>query len=130
MDLALIRSLTVGSRGKAVQHAKLWLLHWGANDEGIEHLEIVVSSANLTPAAFKGQLQAAWRACIELRPQRSEVRLRGWGILPEFLRKLSDSAGGDERLNPFVELLARAECPEALRSLPAPPEPIRDANCV
>ena len=75
-----IRSLTVGSSGKAVQHAKLWLLHWGANDEGIEHLEIVVSSANLTPAAFKGQLQAAWRACIELRPQRSEVRLRGWGI--------------------------------------------------
>jgi hypothetical protein len=109
-----IRSLTVGSRGKAVQHAKLWLLHWGANDDGIEHLEIVVSSANLTLTAFKGQLQAAWRACIDLRPQRSEVRLRGWGVLPAFLRKLAESAGDDERLTPFVELLARAECPEGV----------------
>jgi Tyrosyl-DNA phosphodiesterase len=109
-----IRSLTVGSRRKAVQHAKLWLLHWGANDEGIEHLEIVVSSANLTHAAFKGQLQAAWRACIELRPQGSQVRLQGWGVLPTFLRKLAESAGDDERLEPFVQLLARAECPEGV----------------
>jgi hypothetical protein len=116
-----IRSLTVGSSGKAVQHAKLWLLHWGANEEGIEHLEVIVSSANLTPAAFKGQLQAAWRACIELRPQRSEGRLRGWGILPEFLRRLSDSTGGNERLNPFVDLLARADCPERVTFVASAP---------
>ena len=96
-----IRHLTVGSRGKAVQHAKLWLLHWGAADaDGVEYLEIVVSSANLTRAAFKGQLQAAWRACIELRPQRSEARLAGWGVLPEFLRELAASAGDEGRLDP------------------------------
>lgn len=116
-----IRSLTVGSRRKAVQHAKLWLLHWGANDEGIEHLEIVVSSTNLTHAAFKGQLQAAWRACIELRPQDAQVRLQGWGILPAFLRKLAESAGDDERLEPFVQLLARAECPEGVRFIASVP---------
>ena len=75
-----IRHLTVGSHGKAVQHAKLWLLHWGAADaDGVEYLEIVVSSANLTRAAFKGQLQAAWRACIELHPQRSKATARSLG---------------------------------------------------
>jgi len=116
-----IRSLTVGCRGKAVQHAKLWLLHWGANDNGIEHLEIVVSSANLTLAALKDQLQAAWRACIELHWQRSEARLRSWGILPDFLRKLAGSAGDDERLTPFVELLARADCPEGIRFVASVP---------
>ena len=62
-----IHHLTVGSRRKAVQHAKLWLLHWGAaGEDGVEYIEIVVSSANLTRAAFKGQLQAAWRACVKL----------------------------------------------------------------
>lgn len=107
-----IRHLTVGSRRKAVQHAKLWLLHWGAPDaDGVEYLEIVVSSANLTRAAFKGQLQAAWRACIELHPKRSEARLDGWGVLPDFLRELAASAGDDARLTPFVELLARADRP-------------------
>jgi len=110
-----IRHLTVGSRGKAVQHAKLWLLHWGAADkDGVEYLEIVVSSANLTRAAFKGQLQAAWRACIQLRPQRSEARLARWGMLPEFLRELAVSAGEDWRLAPFVELLARGDCPDGV----------------
>src|SRR5207253_6329733 len=39
-----IRHLTVGSRRKAVQHAKLWLLHWGADEDQPEQLEIVVSS--------------------------------------------------------------------------------------
>jgi len=108
-----IRRLTVGSQSKAVQHAKLWLLHWVAKDNnGIEYLELVVSSANLTRAAFKGQIQAAWRACIELRPQGSAARLNGWGVLPHFLRELATSAGDSGRLTPFVELLARVECPE------------------
>jgi hypothetical protein len=110
-----IRQLTVGHHRKAVQHAKLWLLHWGAADaNGIEYLEIVVSSANLTRAAFRDQLQAAWRACIELRPQRSEARLTRWGVLPHFLRELAASAGGDAHLAPFVELLARADCPKGV----------------
>lgn len=110
-----IRHLTVGNRGKAVQHAKLWLLHWGAaEDAGAEYLEIVVSSANLTRAAVTGQLQGAWRACIALHPQRSETRLNGWGLLPDFLRELGASTAEDERLAPFVELLARGDCPEGV----------------
>ncbi|HUY33649.1 MAG TPA: hypothetical protein VMV69_12940 [Pirellulales bacterium] len=110
-----IRRLTVGSHGKAVQHAKLWLLHWGApKEDGVEYLEIVVSSANLTRAGFKGQLQAGWRACIELRPQRSQSRLDGWGVLPHFLRELAKSAGDDGRIEPFVKILARGKCPEGV----------------
>jgi hypothetical protein len=108
-----IRHFTVGSRGKAVQHAKLWLLHWGAADKAgtNEYLELVVSSANLTGAAFRGQLQAAWRACITLNSQRSNERLLGWGILPDFVRELAVSAGEAGHLDPFLDLLARADCP-------------------
>jgi hypothetical protein len=110
-----MRHFTVGSRGRAVQHAKLWLLHWGAADASSpEHLELVVSSANLTGAAFRGQLQAAWRGCIELHPERSNERLRGWGILPDFVRELAASAGETGRLDPFLELLARADCPKGV----------------
>ncbi|MHB1422255.1 MAG: tyrosyl-DNA phosphodiesterase 1 [Gemmataceae bacterium] len=112
-----IRHLTVGSRGKAVQHAKLWLLHWGPKQkdaDGGGYLEIVISSANLTRAAFKSQLQAAWRTCIELHPKPSEARLQRWGVFPHFLRELAVSAGEDERLDNFVELLARADCPEGV----------------
>jgi Tyrosyl-DNA phosphodiesterase len=117
-----IRHLTVGSRGKAVQHAKLWLLHWGAAvADGVEYLEIVVSSANLTRAAFKGQLQAAWRARIHLHPQRLEERLKRWGVLPDFLRELAASAGEDGRLDSFVELLARGDRPEGVTFIASVP---------
>jgi hypothetical protein len=117
-----VRHLTVGRLRKAVQHAKLWLLHWGPADaDGVEYLEIVVSSANLTRAAFRGQLQAAWRGCIKLRPQRSEARLARWGVLPAFLREIAVSAGDGARLAPFIELLARAECPEGVTFLASIP---------
>lgn len=82
-----IRHLTVGRNHNAVQHAKLWLLHWGAAD--VEYLEIVVSSANLTLSAFKNQMQTAWRVCIALRSQGSKARLSQWGVLPDFLRELA-----------------------------------------
>ena len=104
-----IRHLTVGSRGRAVQHAKLWMLHWAG--DGTEYLEIVVSSANLTRAAFRGQVQVAWRCCVELSPQSPKRRLRGWGILPAFLDHLAASAAGAEQVMPLRELLRRAECP-------------------
>ncbi len=110
-----IRHLTVGSQRKAVQHAKLWLLHWAAPDgEGEERLEIVVSSCNLTLAAFKGQLQSAWRACLPLHPQRAVSRLPGWGVLPAFLKELAASAGDGERFAAFEDLLARADCPDGV----------------
>jgi hypothetical protein len=117
-----IRHLTVGSRGRAIQHAKLWMLYWGA-EEGAEaeYLEIVVSSANLTRAAFRGQIQAAWRVCIELQPRGSQERLARWGVLPEFLRALAEQAGDTDRLEPFVELLARGDCPEGIRFIASVP---------
>lgn len=115
-----IRHLTVGSRGRAVQHSKLWLLHWSSSD-GPDYLEIVVSSANLTLAALKGQLQAAWRTLIALKPQRSDARLSNWGILPIFLRELAASAGDVQNLIPFVELLARGECPEGVTFVASAP---------
>jgi hypothetical protein len=110
-----IRPLTVGRRGKAVQHAKLWMLHWGASEsDGSERLELVVSSANLTRSAFRGQLQAAWRVCLELDDRPSEARCRGWGVLPSFLRELSASAEEETRLDPFIDLLARANAPDGV----------------
>ncbi|MBB5045953.1 hypothetical protein HNR60_000688 [Rhodopseudomonas rhenobacensis] len=108
-----IRHLTVGSRGRAVQHAKLWLLHW-RSPTGTEYLEIVVSSANLTLAALRGQLQAAWRTLIELRAQSSGARRAGWGILTDFVVELASSAGDPHSLDHFVELLGRSDCPEGV----------------
>jgi hypothetical protein len=96
-----IRALTVGSKGRAVQHAKLWILHWGADEDGCEYLEVVVSSANLTRSAFKNQIQAVWRACIELRRTSSKSRLDSWGVLPEFIRELGSSAGDGPRVDLF-----------------------------
>lgn len=108
-----IRYLTVGSQGKAVQHAKLWLFHWGATEsEENEYLEIVISSANLTRAAFRGQLQAAWRVCLKLHPHGSNARLAGWSVLPDFLRALAESTGNQAGLDAYVDLLARADCPD------------------
>ncbi|MBL0156822.1 MAG: hypothetical protein IPP47_06920 [Bryobacterales bacterium] len=110
-----IRHLSVGCEHNAVQHAKLWLLHWGAGaGETTEHLEIVVSSTNLTRSAFRQQLQAAWRGCIPLSQKGTQARLADWGVLPEFLRSLATSAGDNSCLNGFIGLLSRASAPEGV----------------
>lgn len=114
-----IRHLTVGRHNKAVQHAKLWLLHWAK--DGDEYLEIVVSSANLTSSAFKQQIQAVWRVCIKLQPKSSQTRLSNWGVLPHFMRELAASAGDASRLESFVELLKRAECPQGVTFVASAP---------
>jgi len=116
-----IRRLTVGCNGKAVQHAKLWLLHWGATDTTGEYIEIIVSSANLTRGAFKGQIQAGWRTCLELHPQITQTRRSRWGVLPEFLSELAKSAGDPDRLTLFGDLLARADCPEDIEFVASVP---------
>lgn len=107
-----IRHLTVGKKNKAVQHAKLWLLHWAK--DGDEYIEIVVSSANLTNSAFKQQIQAAWRVCLPLQPQTSKIRLSNWGVLPDFMRELAASCGDDTHIDRFIDLLARADCPQGI----------------
>lgn len=108
-----IHYLLVGRTGKAVQHAKLWLLHW-AQADGSEYLEIVVSSANLTSSAFKRQIQAVWRVCLPLHPQTSKTRLNNWGVLPGFMRELAASCGDDTHVERFIDLLARADCPQGI----------------
>jgi len=116
-----IRHLTVGRQGRAVQHAKLWLLHW-ATSNGDEYIEVVVSSANLTGSAFKQQIQAAWRVCIQLQPQRSTTRLNSWGILPDFIQELAFASVGERlRLDNFIELLARADCPHGVTFIASVP---------
>ena len=103
---------SVGRRGQAVQHAKLWLFLWGAQDDDkTEYLEIVISSANLSRAAFNGQIQAAWRCVLALEPTMSKTRLATWGVLPEFLRHLGEHAGSGEFVEQFVTLLGRSIAP-------------------
>jgi len=108
-----LRQYVVGKTGPAVQHAKLWLLHWGSSgpDEP-EHLEIVISSANLTRSAFRQQLQGAWRVCLPLTKSPSAARLGAWQVLPAFLDALAQSAGIADGLQAYRDLLARAECPD------------------
>jgi hypothetical protein len=115
-----IRQLTVGKTGQAVQHAKLWLLHWIDPDQG-EYLEIVVSSANLTRSAFQGQIQAAWRVCLPLEAKPSKARSSAWGVLPDFVRALADSCGDSTHLVQFSDLLARADCPEGVSFIASVP---------
>ncbi len=111
-----VRHLTVGRTRRAVQHAKLWLLHWGPDaskeQTGIEYLEIVVSSANLTRSAFKDQIQAAWRTVLKLEAKPSNDREKGWGVLPDFIRELAKSADNEKALDSFINLLKRANCPK------------------
>lgn len=115
-----IRQLTVGKAGQAVQHAKLWLLRWVHPEQG-EYLEIIVSSANLTRAAFKDQIQAAWRVCLPLLPKPSKARLSAWGVLPGFVRALADSCGDATQLDSFTDLLARADCPKGVNFVASVP---------
>lgn len=116
-----IQRLSVGRGTNAVQHAKLWMMHWGASDQkgqvGVadegepEYLELVVSSANLTLDAFKGQIQAVWRVFLPLHATGVESRARGWGILPAFIAALGESAANTPAMVVFHDLLKRADCP-------------------
>ncbi len=106
----------VGSAGKAVQHAKLWLLHRGPDPDTDtdESLEVVVSSTNLTRSALQGQIQAGWRVVIPLGKAGGNNR-RSWGILPEFLKELGRHSGqkGGAAVQYWIEdVLPRARCPD------------------
>lgn len=113
-----VHLLQVGLNESAVQHAKLWMLHWA--DEESEQLELVVSSANLTSGAVRDQLQACWRGTFPLE-SGSDARLRSWGILPSFLEALSDASAGDKHIPYFRELLRRCECPSGVTFLASAP---------
>jgi len=108
-----IRHLTVGKTSKAVQHAKLWLLHW-VHPDGSQYLEMVVSSANLTGSAFRQQIQAAWRVCLPLELEGSKSKLSNWKVLPDFMRALAASTGDATHIERFIALLASADCPPGI----------------
>ena len=65
----------------------------------------------LTFAAFKGQLQAAWRACLEALPGAIGGAARRWAVLPKFLQELAAQAGEDGALETFVEILGAGRAP-------------------
>lgn len=116
-----IRHMSVGRHRKAVQHAKLWMLHWGAADDYTEYLELVISSTNMTRSALKNQIQGVWKTCIALRSKSSIKTLDSWGLLPKFIQELDKSANSDERLAPFIELLKRADCPKGVSFIASVP---------
>lgn len=105
----------VGSSRQAVQHAKLWLLHRGPGPESQDStLEIVVSSTNLTRAALQNQIQAGWRAVVQLEKAAAH-RLASWGVLPGFLAELGLQSGRNGRATVrhwLNDVLPRAQCPD------------------
>ncbi len=104
----------VGASSRAVQHAKLWAFHWKVGDE--EHLELHVSSTNLTTSAFKAQMQAGWQVRLPLGERERQGTRRTWGELVPFLDALGASAGdvAATRIQRLVALLGRVECPANL----------------
>ena len=117
-----IRHMAVGRDRKAVQHSKLWMLHWGAANGSTEYLELVISSTNLTRSAFKNQIQAVWKTCISLQPKPSNKSIESWGLLPKFLQELDKSTNKEDRLAPFINLLKRADCPNGITFVASVPD--------
>ncbi|HEX4079309.1 MAG TPA: hypothetical protein VHX61_10620 [Rhizomicrobium sp.] len=101
----------VGAESRAVQHAKLWAFHWKVDHE--EHLELHVSSTNLTTSAFMAQVQAGWQVRLPLGERASQRIRRTWGDLVPFLDALGASAGdvAATRIQRLITLLGRVECP-------------------
>jgi hypothetical protein len=110
-----VRLFPVGRSQPAVQHAKIWMIHWSADEDGetTDWLEIIVSSCNLTRPAFRDQLQAAWRTMLPINDRSTRANASSWGVVPEFLKELGRSAGPDGETNTteWIELLTRTECP-------------------
>lgn len=108
-----IRYLSVGRTGKAVQHAKLWLLHW-AQAEGREYLEIVVSSGS-----HELCVQRANSGGVARMPAASSANLKNeveklGRAARLYARKLATSCGDDTHVERFINLLARADCPQGI----------------
>lgn len=98
---------------RTIQHAKLWMLHW-RHESGAEHLELVVSSANLKNSGIDGQIQAAWRARVPLG-RATQRNNNSWADLPHFLARLNESIVPRDSLQQFVNLLERGACPANTR---------------
>lgn len=99
---------TVGAKSECIQHAKLWLCHW-QTDNG-ELLQVTVSSTNLTPDAFNGQVQSGWTATLPI--EKSAVLPRRKSLHTElglFLSELGNEANCEGRTSYFCEILTRCK---------------------
>ncbi len=116
-----VEHFTVGATAHAVQHAKLWVFHWQVGDE--EFLELQVSSTNLTTSAFKGQIQAGWRAVFPLGTKSTVSTQASWGPLVPFLQALGKSAGetARQRIERLIALLSRVPCPSGVTFIASVP---------
>ncbi len=104
----------VGANSRAVQHSKLWALHWAGDDT--EQLDLYVSSTNLTSSAFKDQMQAGWKVSLSLEGRPTANAKQSWGEFIPFLYALGASAGptAKDRVNRLVQLLGKAKCPDGV----------------
>ncbi len=120
-----VSHFTVGAESRATQHAKLWAFHWTIGDN--EQLDLYVSSTNLTASAFKKQLQAGWKASLQLEGRATAKAQRSWGDFLPFLDALGVSAGANakRRIDHLIQLLGRAECPEGVRFVASMPESMK-----
>jgi hypothetical protein len=119
-----VRRFEVGAEGAAVQHAKLWMFHRAPTTTGkLESIELVVSSANLTRDALRGQIQAGWRCALPLDARGSDARTATWGILPAFLTQLGEASGsgGPKTISHWLGLLRRCECPAEVQFIASAP---------
>ena len=120
-----ITPFTVGKNGPYIQHAKLWLHHWESNKG--EHLQITVSSTNLTPDAFKHQIQAEWTITLPIEKNMRKPQKNNLDTLVNFLSELGMSANCSDRIAYWNSLVARTKPPEDvifIASIPGKASPL------
>jgi hypothetical protein len=107
---------------RAVQHAKLWILH-RVGHAGIECLDLWISSTNLTRSAFTGQIQSGWRCCVPLQGVVRDANRQSWGPLSDFLQELGTQSGDAAKtaIETFLLLLSRARCPQGVQFVASVP---------
>lgn len=120
-----VTPFTVGKEGPCIQHAKLWLLHWKSNIG--EHLQITVSSTNLTTDAFKHQIQGGWTITLPVENNRRKPKKNPLDTLVNFLSELGTSANCSDRIVYWNSLIGRTMPPENIKfiaSIPGKPSPL------
>jgi len=106
-----IRYLTVGLPWQGRAACETWMLHWGA--AGVRVSRAGGFLCKFDACCLQGSVAGRQWEGMHQAPTRNvrTPRLARWGVLPEFLRELAMSDGGEERrlLTLSVELLARAD---------------------
>lgn len=132
-----VTPFTVGNNGPCTQHAKLWLFHWESKnleqsgksfrDNAKEFLQITVSSTNLTPDAFKNQIQGGWSITLPIKRTGPKPTENTLDTLVKFLSDLGTAAKCMERVDYWNSLIDRTLPPENIKfiaSIPGKPSPL------